>query len=291
MRDLCLNEGVLQSYCDGELAPETRTQVVAHLASCALCAEAARQIESQMELTTAAFAHELSLFIPSERLRVRLDKAILDFNKQSLPADEPVLSNLRRWLSSFASIFNLSRQRVLGFASVLFLVILAAVLGGILVRQHAPEYGIGIVAGRHGEPGEWTFLGPDNVTQPLYKGPISKRRSMPVSMRPRARASSIANEVLLAHRVLPGERNYLRAISVLTDAIEANGESSLKPTLLADYMRNLAVVDHAITATQQTARTNPNSPDAAEMLYAVYQSKLDLLSAVAEQSRPAIAQR
>jgi hypothetical protein len=78
---------------------------------------------------------------------------------------------------------------------------------------------------------------------------------------------------------------------LLTEAIETNGETSLKPTLLADYKLNLEVVNEAIKATQRTARTNPASPDAAEMLYAVYQSKLDLLSAIAEQSRPMIAQR
>jgi hypothetical protein len=65
----------------------------------------------------------------------------------------------------------------------------------------------------------------------------------------------------------------------------------MKPSLRAEYERNLAIVDQAIDSTRRAARRNPNDPDASEFLYSSYQSKLDLLSAVAEQVRPTVATR
>jgi hypothetical protein len=83
---------------------------------------------------------------------------------------------------------------------------------------------------------------------------------------------------------LPGEVGYLKAIATLTGAIEASGESSLKPSVRADYLRNMAVVDHAIDSTRKMARQYPQDKDAVAFLYSSYQSKVDLLNAVADQS-------
>ncbi len=93
----------------------------------------------------------------------------------------------------------------------------------------------------------------------------------------------------LAAKPLPGEQNFLKAIDSLAFEIQASGETAMKPSLRAEYERNLAIVDQAIDSTRRVARRNPNDPDASEFLYSSYQSKLDLLSAVAEQVRPTVA--
>lgn len=291
MRDLCLDEGTLQSYYDGQLEPKALEQVSLHLASCSYCAEVARQVESEMELTTGAFAAEMALSIPSERLRSRLDEAIAGLNSHPQLREEGATTRLRVWLTSIASTFNLSPQRAVAFASVLIFFVLAAVVGVIVMRQRVFPTRLELVQDNQRVHADLPFAGVTGVTEDTNTEPIVKTRSTRRAVRQRIHESATDAQPLAAHRMLPGERNYLQAISLLTDAIEANGETSLKPTLLADYKRNLEVVNHAISATQRTARTNPKSPDAAEMLFAVYQSKLDLLSAVAEQSRPMIAQR
>lgn len=294
MSDLCLNEGTLQSYYDGQLAPEAFEQVDSHLASCPLCKDAARQIESEMELTSAAFAAEMALSVPSERLRNRLDEAIAGLNNPPVLGEGGVSSRVRTWFGSLGSIFNLSPQRTLGFASLVVFFVLAAVVGGVVMRQRDSQTGLE-VAGNQNEMADLSFdLLTRQDTEPngkVIEHRIARRRPASSAIRSSNPESANGNVVELAHRQLPGERNYLQAISLLTEAIEANGETSLKPTLLADYKRNLEVVNEAIKATQRTARTNPESPDAAEMLFEVYQSKLDLLSAVAEQSQPMIAKR
>lgn len=289
MRDLCLDEGTLQSFCDGELEPKVLEQVRSHLASCTICEEAARQVESEMELATGAFATELALSVPSERLRNRLDNSIAGLNAQPVLREENQTSRLRAWLASLASTFNLSPQRAIGFASILIFLVLAAVVGGVIMRQRGSGTGLELVSSNQEVPAELSFRG--TIDEPTITNPISRRRSTRSSQRIRVGRPATDAQPLANHAMLKGEKNYLQAISLLTEAIEVNGESSLKPTLLADYKRNLEVVNQAIIATQHTARTNRKDADAAEMLFAVYQSKLDLLSAVAEQSRPMIAQR
>ena len=56
----------------------------------------------------------------------------------------------------------------------------------------------------------------------------------------------------------------------------------MRPGLQAEYERNLALVDRAIAATRSAAKSNPNDPDAAEFMFAAYQSKLDLFNQVAD---------
>jgi hypothetical protein len=295
MKNPCLDEGILQGYYDSELDAETLEYVATHLSSCAACVELAREVESEMELANAAFATELSLSVPTERLRSRLDEAIAGLQTQPAAViSDGTATRVRAWFASLAASFNLTPQRAMGFASIALFLVLAAVVGGIIMRQRDAQDDFVAVKGTQGEQGNINFVGQETPDKPeaVEAGePRVASKRKPTRKDKPATPDSTEGDIAAAPQVLPGEKDYLQAISSLTEAIEANGESSLQPTLLADYKRNLAVVDHAITATQRTARTNPNSADAAEMLYSIYQSKLDLLSAVAEQSRPLVAQR
>jgi hypothetical protein len=87
----------------------------------------------------------------------------------------------------------------------------------------------------------------------------------------------------MAAKPLPGEASYTQAIASLSEEIKANDAQTLKPSVRAEYERNLALVDQAIAATKRTARQNPKDADAAAFLYASYQNKLDLLATVADQ--------
>jgi hypothetical protein len=297
MRNPCLDEGILQSYYDGELEPSMLEHVASHLASCAGCEQLARSVESEIELATAAFSAEMSLPVPTERLRARLDEAIAGLQPQQVIVSESATTRLRAWFASLAASFNLTPTRAMGFASIAALLVLAAVVGGIVMRGREADTGFVAANVSQNDAGDLNFNGkeiPETVLTPapIQKAKLGSRRS-PVKSDSRGGVIPDPNAVAVtvAPKALPGEKNYLNAIALLSDAIEANGESTLKPTLLADYKRNLAVVDQAITATQRTARTNPKSADAAEMLYAAYQSKLELLSAVAEQSQPLVGGR
>ena len=82
-------------------------------------------------------------------------------------------------------------------------------------------------------------------------------------------------------KLIPGERAYLQTIARLDSTIKSNAKE-MKPSLRAEYERNLAVVDRAIAATRSAAKSNPNDPDAADFMFAAYQSKVDLLNTIAD---------
>lgn len=74
----CLQEDVLQSYLDGELAMETNDGVVAHLAECASCATRAREAEQTLMAIVSVVESELPEMIPTARLRARIEFALAE---------------------------------------------------------------------------------------------------------------------------------------------------------------------------------------------------------------------
>jgi hypothetical protein len=84
---------------------------------------------------------------------------------------------------------------------------------------------------------------------------------------------------------LPGEKDYQTAIASLEKTIKLGGDESLRPSLRAEYERNLALLDSAISQTRQVAARNPKDETAVGFLMAAYQSKVELLSKVADQAQ------
>ena len=72
----CLDEGILQSYFDGELSSAHMEGVTSHLVSCMKCAAAARELEGEFLLLSSALASEFDAAVPTERLRHRIDVAV-----------------------------------------------------------------------------------------------------------------------------------------------------------------------------------------------------------------------
>jgi hypothetical protein len=73
----------------------------------------------------------------------------------------------------------------------------------------------------------------------------------------------------------------LQTIAKLDSTIKQD-ENNMRPALQAEYQRNLAVVDRAIAASRTAAKKNPNDPDAADFMFAAYQSKVDFLNTIAD---------
>ena len=302
----CVEEGILQGYFDGELSPKMMENVAAHLASCAACAEAASEIENESLMLTTAFAPELSLNVPTARLRERLDAAIAAerFQGREVVA-ESAGTRLRSWFAAFAASLNFTPQRAMGFASIIALVMFAALLSVVwnnsgvkdksdardnlaTVTTPTPLTGvsnstssaIGIKEGKNpaSDAGNQRVLA--KITKAGFKQPVRKTSALS-SGAPKAHPGVEPTPPT----PLPAERGYLEAISSLQTAIAESGVTALQPTLRADYERNLAVVDQAIDATRRAARQHPTDTNTAQFLYASYQSKIDMLSAVADQTQ------
>ncbi|HET9527226.1 MAG TPA: hypothetical protein VFO99_13725, partial [Pyrinomonadaceae bacterium] len=73
----CLDEATLQSYFDGELSLQLMERASSHLASCVICAAAARELAEETALLTSALAVEFETTVPTHALRERIDAAVL----------------------------------------------------------------------------------------------------------------------------------------------------------------------------------------------------------------------
>jgi anti-sigma factor RsiW len=300
---------MIQSYADGELSLEMMETLRTHISACAACADALREVEQETAIMATAFAPEMSLSVPTVRLRERLDVAIAGLQTSVPAATVNRDSSLRAWLGSlFAPLsFAPSRQAIsfasLAAAAVAFALIFSVVFfrgtgGSEQAREVKKALPVAISIPELKAPEATVPVEEEDINRGGLVAVNNKRakKSQPRIQRYREeeRAPVKTNETIASKQpapappkdpLLPGERSYLTAIASLTTTLETSEGGSLKPSLRAEYERNLAVVDQAIEATRRAARSNPRDEDAATFLLVAYQSKVDLLNTVADQAR------
>ncbi len=279
----CLDEATLQSYFDGELSASLMERASSHLASCVTCAAAARELAEETALLTSALAAEFEGSVPTQALRERIDGAVL--GERVANAGRVEKAGL---FSSLANVFSFNSQRNLGYASLVVVLAFGAIIGVMKFRQgqvqppttgsqasvtstpvqpQAPEVGSRVDQQLASNVGGEVVTSP---ARPVVKSNVARRPVAP-------KVDTAANHVEL----IPGERSYLQAIARLDSSIKQN-KNSMRPSLQVEYERNLAVVDRAIAATRNAAKSNPSDPDAADFMFAAYQSKVDLLNTIAD---------
>ena len=274
----CLDEAKLQSYFDAELSLEMMESVTSHLASCVTCAAAARELEEESALLTAAFAAEFEASVPTERLRQRIDEAVL--GERLAISQSAKTSGIAAF---FSSLLNFGTQRTLGYASLAVVLALAAVVGVVKMRSTPEE-----TVAETSQPAKEQLIAKapqvnDTATTAAVEIPAPvKATELKVSYRPaKSTANSAPKPTPAPVKLIPGERAYLQTIARLDSTIKSN-KKRMRPALQVEYERNLAVVDRAIAATRSAAKSNPNDPDAADFMFAAYQSKVDLLNTIAD---------
>jgi hypothetical protein len=285
----CLDEATLQCYFDGELSPKLMESATSHLASCATCSAAARELAEEAAFLESALAAEFEVAVPTAVLRERIDAAVLGERvANAARVEKPGL------FASLTNAFSFNSQRTLGYASLAVVLAFGAIFGIVKFRQsdvqQIDDNNVAIVntenttpnipksaetvASNAGETGVRPVNNPVSEAVPVAR---------PVGYKPSPRSSTPKVVPVKANHVqlLPGERSYLQAIARLDSTIKQN-KSQMRPSLQVEYERNLAVVDRAIAATRNAAKKNPDDPDAADFMFAAYQSKVDLLNTIAD---------
>lgn len=299
----CVDEGMLQAYFDGELSSEMMERVATHIASCQECSAAQREIENESGVLMEAFAPELSLSVPTGRLRLRLDAAIADLEAQQSNVEQKG-SRLRSWFSALRAPFSFMPQHAVGFASLILVAAFGLVMAFVLMRPQPPTTTLNVAGNTKntnlpsvGAPEQTqiaTVNNPAQVTPPVVKVSAPRDRGLNNAKVRRPNTDRAGDRVepqpqyaesAAMASLLPGERNYLKAIASLDTAIKSGGDNAMRPTLRAEYERNLQVVDEAIAQTRAVAQRNPDDKDAAEFLLSAYQSKVELMNTVAEQAQ------
>jgi hypothetical protein len=250
------------------------------------CAAAARELSDETALLTSALAAEFEVSVPTHALRERIDAAVL--GERVANAGRTEKAGL---FASLASVFSFNSQRTLGYASLVVVLAFATIFGIVKLRQNevqSPATGDGIQAGNNtanqaANPPAPVAYNPEvkSIDEPV-PGPVPVAAPTVKIQRPSASNSSPRIIPVKAPvKLLPGERSYLKAIARLDSTIKQN-KDAMRPSLQVEYERNLAVVDRAIAATRNAAKNNPNDPDAADFMFAAYQSKVDLLNTIAD---------
>ena len=273
----CLDEATLQTYFDGELSGEMMESATLHLGSCSTCAAAAREIEEEINLMMTALAPEFDAGVPTERLRERVDASVLDVRVGAASSPE------RAGLAAFIlSLLSFGTQRTLGYASLAVVLAFAGILAVVKLRTTTTPTSNAIVEKLDDSTAtEQVAVVPPKVEPVQANGLVPRNHTDKKSTNrvntPKTDPAPASEPV----KLLPGERSYLQTIARLDTTINAN-KKSMRPSLQVEYERNLAVVDRAIAATRTAAKSNPNDPDAADFMFAAYQSKVDLLNTIAD---------
>lgn len=287
----CLDEGILQSYFDGELSSEHMEGVTSHLVSCMSCAAASRGLEEEFLLLSSALRPEFDVTVPTERLRHRIDVAVagLQLDNQNAVRN-PVVMPGRGWVRSLSALFVFTPQRTFGYAALAVMLAFGTILGVLQLRQSpsptidqqdnvaqvkSPQAPIIETLNTDSKPVSPVTSGTATPSPVIARDRILRTR--PVT--PRA---TVSDQAVAEVKLLPGERSYLKTIAALDSTIKSKSNRPMRPSLRAEYERNLAVVDRALAATRNAAKKNPNDPDAAEFMFNAYQSKVDLLNTVAD---------
>jgi hypothetical protein len=305
-----MDEGMLQSYLDGELSPELMAEAAAHLASCRACAEALGAAEAESSFFASAFAPDQGLSVPSERLRERLDAALVGMEtRDSAPRRGGMwgFGALAAWLTA---TFNIEPRLAGAFASLAALVLLASVFGVVYFRGD-DKRPVSVANNAPVNKPETPLVAeqppPAATAQPLSSdGGKGAANEMVAGHRPEKQKDAVAvkrasggrdlksprEEIapaaeVAAQRSVPGEENYLRTIASLEKVVEIGGPEALKPQMRSEYERNIAVIDRAIEETRRAAIRNPQDADTTSFLFSAYQNKIELLTTVADQAQVA----
>jgi hypothetical protein len=266
----CIDEGTLQTYFDGELEGQAAAAVASHLASCLSCAETARTVENENIFLSSALTLEFAEGVPTERLRQRVEMAMSE-NQIARPVRSNSSAEAGWWQSLREQLFP-SPQRVLGYASLAVVIILTAIFGVVYLRRGE------VVPVAEKQP-DTPVSKPTATQSPAIVNagtPVETPGSPPkrvVQPRPSGRTAARSG-------LLPGERNYVKRIAALKKSLKS--DSPMRPSLQVEYEYNVALLDSAIEMTREAVKKNPKDTQAAQFMHAAYQSKVDLMSQVAD---------
>jgi hypothetical protein len=303
----CLDEATIQAYADGELPAGSAQSAAAHLAQCDACAAAFADAERQGALFAAAFAPDANVNVPTQLLRARINAAVAQL--EAAPETSPRRARGRDFgalLAPLAGLFSFTPRRGAAFASVLALVAFGVFFFAVpqrtttvvpqdeIARDAQPQTRPAEVAAPGVSPQEAEQKDSENeVSGGVRHAPPVVKASAPrrVSPRRRPETSVAAVAATPAEVLVPGEKNYREAIASLEKIVEVGGDAALVPSARIEYERTIAVLDRAIDETRRAALRNPKDKDAVGFLMTAYQSKVELLTTVAEQTQVAAAGR
>jgi hypothetical protein len=289
MTDRHLDEGIIQAYLDGELSQEHAAATAGHLAACEACSAALAEAGDESSFFATAFAPDESVSVPTAALRARVNAAVAQLEASS----EPNRQHSQGWSISalfapLSGLFAFTPRAAAAFATLLVAVAAGIIYFSSQRSEQTPDAPT-VAHKENPTPAPTVATTPeDRVPPPVVNS--EKGIYVPVYAAAGHNKRTVKRQPATPPRApkaeeLPGEKEYQTAIASLEKTIKFGGEQSLRPAVRADYERNIALLDSAIEQTRQVAAQNPKDRDAVGFLMSAYQSKVELLTRVADQAQ------
>lgn len=305
MKEICLDEGTIQAFLDGELVDAQLNAATRHLALCDECTQLLSAAEEESAFAFSALDGDLNTLVPTQRLWAKINDSITEEKRQTSV-----------WHSIAAFLSNLSRPSIAAFASLL---IVAGLFAGLMlsrpdfnkdtaknnpqtvspaIKNSSPASASTTNQPEENEPPvdpadsgkedidvpTLTTAKPErskseefSATRANLRKPILRTESNPVIKNPNPNIAS-------APQFLPGEETYIRTIANLSDTVNSQKDTIMKPSARFAYEKDLAVINDAIDKMKAEVKKNPKNDAAKEILFASYQNKINLLNSVAERT-------
>lgn len=307
----CCDEGTIQAFLDGELAFEKSQKITRHIASCDVCAFMLSEAEEETAFAFSALEREFDTLVPTNRLWTKINDSIVEEKKHS--------SVWQRFLS-FVSVSLMSPSMAVAAGILIFVGVFAVVFSvnrgsntvdtaAGNIAQPASNNELRAATSPKGLKENEASSSPvssteiQSISDKTGKTEIQKPKVFQAANRENARRDNLKNSVVTANYVvspqpkrpdaapkavyadyLPGEESYVKTIANLSETVETQKDTVLRPAARISFERDLAVVDDAINKMKREVRKNPKNNSAKQVLYSSYQNKIDLLSSVADKT-------
>jgi len=276
MKANCCEPGDIQAFLDGELSPARSARVTDHIAICDACVMLLARAEEEISIVFPALEREMDTLVPTHRLWTRINDSIVEEKK--------LVPYWRRFLDSV--LVQFANPSIAAAAGVL---IVFGLFAGVWSLKSTNEDGPFPVASnldktpvaviRANQVDEPVLVASEPPTVDTFK-PV-RANYIPVKVsRPK---DDVKPRAFVATAYLPGEESYVKTIANLSESVDQQKDTVLRPAARVDFERDMAVVNDAIKRMKSEVKKNPRNESARQVLYTSYQNKIDLLNSVAER--------
>lgn len=268
----------LEDFLYGELAANQTAALRAHLAACAVCAQARDVLEQENEIF--AQYYEQTALEPAPEVWEAIQTRIHAETPAPSSATEPA-----GWFHSLLAAFTGSALlRQIAFAAALILLSVAATT--FYFKSQQPKYDI---AESRPTPAPSVLApapSPTSTPVPMEQPAELASNPEPVKSAPRRSAKAqppLSEAQQIQTQIARAEREYQGAIKLL-DRVIARHRDEFAPGLLKQYESSLALIDNSIAESRRALRERPEAAASGQFLLAAYAKKLELMQEIATQA-------
>ncbi|HEX8289578.1 MAG TPA: zf-HC2 domain-containing protein [Pyrinomonadaceae bacterium] len=307
MMEKCHDIGTIQAFLDGELSHDLAQKVSRHIALCDDCAVSLAEAEEETAVAFSALEREFDTLVPTHRLWTKINDSIVEEKNHS--------SVWQRFLNSVSVLISSPSMAVAAGVLLVF-----GVFTIVLIKQgdgtknadladvkKQPNQDVVLPVNSanqrevNASPSIPSFVNASNENEDKKESaapkvyaassrqdlrqnnvkPVAIKANYTEEIKPKIRDQRLQTETLA---YLPGEESYVKTIANLSETVESQKDTVLRPSARISFERDLAVVSDAIQKMKKEVRKNPKNESAKQVLYASYQNKIDLLNSVAERN-------